>query len=102
MMNKSLFALVAGIFGSAIAQESGQDCTQIATVGETKLKAKFSSCSGWALKRWPEVRDWMTQSAPKYDYKDITIDKSGGDPRMQLFEIFNRQCMDVGREGETW
>ena len=44
----------------------------------------------------------MTQSAPKYDYRDIIIDKSGGDPRMQLFEVFNRQCMDAGREGETW
>ena len=44
----------------------------------------------------------MTQSAPKYDYRYFTIDKSGGDPRMQLFQVHERQCMDVGREHEQW
>ena len=44
----------------------------------------------------------MAASAHKYDNREVKIDKSGGDPRLELFEIHVKKCGDEDMNEYTW
>lgn len=43
----------------------------------------------------------MAASGNKYDFNEFKILKTGGDPRMQLFEENLKKCIDEGRD-DVW
>lgn len=48
--------------------------------------------SGWALKRFPGVRDWVNYNFSKYSAKQVRLVRDSPDPVMKIYKVQPKMC----------
>jgi len=82
--------LVSVFLGLTLANE---ECDERRRGSLLSTKALVNTCSGWALNRLPQVKEWIQGGRAANLYpNNVEIKYVGGDPRIAFVRTYEEEC----------